>query len=821
MTAYLHTISFLLLSLALLVPDTAHALEKIQVGVFQNKPIVYHDGKAKGLFVEVLDYVAEKEGWELEYITCKINTCLELLRNDDIQLMTSVGKNEERLQQFFFSQEPIWTFWGTIYANNTEINSIIDLEHKTIGVRTGNKITTGLTTLLNSFNISSHYKKFDNYDAAFEKLQNNEVDAVAVNNTYAFASSKEHGKFHKTPIVFNPFSAYFAASKKAESRHLLDTIDIYAKQLRTDHQSVYHTYIKQWNGITEGNQIALRKILLVAGPIAFFFIFFMALWHYRSVILVNRKLKKSITERIKAEVETQKQKEILQQALEIGKIGSWELSGKENGDRELLWAEENYKIFGLKSGTKVTCKTFIDCVHPEDSTFLKQRLSEIIRKQQSTLLLEHRILINGKIKWIREKAELSYNKNGKVLKCAGFAQDITEEKNVESEKKSLAKRLNQAQRLESIGRLAGGVAHDLNNLLTPILGYSELLLNDQEVNDTNKKKIKQVIKAGDGASALVRQLLAFSRKQTLEYKTSDVDNILAEFETLLRRTIRENIAIKIIKHPTVTPNLILADTGQIEQVIMNLAINAADAMPEGGVLTIETSRVELDEKYVETKPDLTPGEYIMIAFSDTGHGMDEQTCSQIFEPFFSTKGDMGTGLGLATVYGVVKQHSGHIWVYSEINKGTAIKVYLPVSTASAADEADLKPKRVNLNGLETILLVEDNRQVLDTILEMLNQYSYKVIVAETGKEALELAQANQANIDLLLTDVVIPDINVKKLYQQISAIYPTIKVIYMSGYTDDMIANQGVLEEGLHFIQKPFTNDDLIPKIRSVLNNSH
>lgn len=820
MTAYFDKIFFLLLSFALLVPGTSQALEKIKVGIFQNKPIVYYDDSAKGLFVEVLDYVAAQEGWQVEYTTCKINDCLELLKKNEIQLITSVGKNKERLQHFTFSQEPIWTFWGTIYASNTEINSILDLENKTIGVRIGNKVTKGLTTLLNNFNISVYYKEVDNYGDAFKKLQDGEVDAVAVNNTYGFSSSQEHDNFHKTPIVFNPFSAYFAVAKNAKNQQLLDTIDAYAKQLKSDRQSVYHTFINTWNGVTDGNSISLKKIALIAGPISFFTILFMILWHYRSVILINKKLKKSITERIQAETETQKQKDILQQALEIGKIGSWEINSKKNGDLELLWAEENYKIFGIKPGTRVTCSTFMNCIHPEDQTFLKKKLIKIIANQQRNFQLEHRILVNGKTKWIREKAELSYHDKGNALNGAGFAQDITEEKNAESEKRSLEKMLNQSQRLESIGRLAGGVAHDLNNLLTPILGYSELLLNDQGINEANKKKIRQVIKAGDGASNLVRQLLAFSRKQTLEYQNIDIDEVLAGFQTLLRRTIRENIAIQITKHPTIAPNLVLADAGQLEQIIINLAMNAADAMPDGGTLTIETSRVELDEKYVKAKPDITAGKYTMIAFSDTGHGMDEQTCSKIFEPFFSTKGDKGTGLGLATVYGVIKQHNGHIWVYSEINRGTTFKVYLPVSTTRIAHEPDQQTEIIQLDGQETILLVEDNRQVLDTIQEIISQYSYKVIVAETGKEAFELANANESNIDLLLTDIVIPDTDGKSLYQQITTIYPALKVIYMSGYTNDVIVNQGVIEEGLHFIQKPFTNYDIISKIRTVLNNT-
>jgi two-component system, cell cycle sensor histidine kinase and response regulator CckA len=407
---------------------------------------------------------------------------------------------------------------------------------------------------------------------------------------------------------------------------------------------------------------------------------------------------------------------------------------------------------------------------------------------------------------------LVVNKEDIIL---SVTRDITEHKQAQGATEQLEKQLIQAQKLEAIGRLAGGVAHDLNNLLSPIIGYSELLLFDTNPMDPRKEKLENIIKAGKGAKNLVSQLLAFSRKQTLEYKSININETLAGFEKLLRRVIREDIEIHIIRSPQIRP--IMADIGQLEQVIMNLAINAADAMPEGGTVIIETKPVELDDNYAKAGSNMKPGDYVMLAFSDTGYGMDEETRLQIFEPFFTTKGDQGTGLGLATVYGIVKQHGGNIWVYSEPGKGTAIKVYLPVSERNHLHKKIIPKKTRDLSGSETILLVEDNEQVRDIARSILGRFGYRILEAENGTEALKFSALPEESVDLLLTDVVMPDMNGKELFTQLIKEFPTLKVIYMSGYTDNVIVHHGVLDDGVQFIQKPFTTQSLVSKVREVM----
>jgi signal transduction histidine kinase/ActR/RegA family two-component response regulator len=395
------------------------------------------------------------------------------------------------------------------------------------------------------------------------------------------------------------------------------------------------------------------------------------------------------------------------------------------------------------------------------------------------------------------------------------ARFISERKRAEKEKARIEAQYRQAQKVEAIGRLAGGVAHDLNNILTPIIGYSELLLDDFSPDDRRRENINQILRAGYGARDLVRQLLAFSRKQTLKYEPLNLNKTIKDFEKLLRRTIREDIALEIIPSPDI--GTVKGDIGQIEQVIMNLSVNAQDAMPDGGRLTLETALVELDGAYVADQANALSGSYVMLAVSDTGSGMDEDTREHIFEPFFSTKGEQGTGLGLSTVYGIVKQHEGHIWVYSEPGRGTTFKVYLPVADGTMVETKSDGTAVTGMEGSETILLVEDNEQVRDLTSAILRRQGYHLLVAGNGAEAVNLLASHSGPVDLLLTDVVMPDMNGRELFAAVAGKIPGIRVLYMSGYTNDVIAHRGILDKGVRFIQKPFTIQGLATKIREVL----
>jgi len=383
------------------------------------------------------------------------------------------------------------------------------------------------------------------------------------------------------------------------------------------------------------------------------------------------------------------------------------------------------------------------------------------------------------------------------------------------EKAKLEDQFQQTRKVESIGRLAGGVAHDLNNLLTPILGYSEILISNLRDDESKSRQASQIHHAGTKAKDLVQQLLAFSRKQELEYKPLNLNLVTRSFEKLLRRTIRENIIIEICDSE-IKP-IVMADPGQIEQVIMNLSVNAQDAMVDGGTLTIELSVVEMENTPENKYHNIHKGTYALLSVSDTGDGIDEEIQKEIFEPFFSTKGEFGIGLGLATVYGIVNQHKGDILVYSEPGIGTSFKVYLPISEQVVEEKRKLQNLSPDFGGTETILVVEDNEQVKELTETILTSLGYTVLTADNGSDALDILLDYTSPVHLLLTDVIMPGINGKELYEKSLLLFKDLKVLFMSGYADNAIARHNVIDAEANFIQKPFSTNGLAKKIREIL----
>jgi PAS domain S-box-containing protein len=392
-----------------------------------------------------------------------------------------------------------------------------------------------------------------------------------------------------------------------------------------------------------------------------------------------------------------------------------------------------------------------------------------------------------------------------------FTEDVTE-------RRALEQQLRQAQKMEAIGRLAGGIAHDFNNLLMVISGYSEFLLDRLGPDQALRGPAKEISSAAERATSLTRQLLAFSRKQMLTPKVIDLNAVVTENLKMLTRLIGEDIDLVMIPGTELGP--VKADPGQIEQVVLNLAVNARDAMPHGGRLTIETSNVTLDESYARLHAPVQPGDYTMLVITDTGVGMDTETQSRIFEPFFTTKGTKGTGLGLSTVYGIVKQSGGYIWVYSEQGKGTSFKVYLPHVTpeeVAVEQPAAPAPAPAEINR-ETILVVEDEVNLRRLTRQFLENQGYTVLEAADGAAAVQICVAHQGIIHLLLTDVIMPGMNGRELAHRVSEIRPNMKVLYMSGYTENAIGHNGTLDAGITLLQKPFTLHALKAKVREVLD---
>lgn len=411
---------------------------------------------------------------------------------------------------------------------------------------------------------------------------------------------------------------------------------------------------------------------------------------------------------------------------------------------------------------------------------------------------------------IVENAIGTFNPQGELVELQGYLFDNTAHKKLEEQ-------LHQSQKMDAVGQLAGGVAHDFNNILTAINGYSDLILMRLAEGDALRPKVLEIKKAGERAASLTRQLLAFSRKQMLQPISLNLNTAVTEMHKMLERLIGENIDLATTSEPKLWP--VKADPGQIEQVLLNLAVNARDAMPHGGRLLIETSNVELDEEYARSSAALLPGRYVLLAVSDTGCGMDHQTRARIFEPFFTTKEQgKGTGLGLSTVYGIVKQSGGHTAVYSEPGAGTTFKVYLPQAEEAAQSRVPGAPPAELLRGSETVLLVEDEEMVRVMTRESLQISGYTVLEAADGNEALRIYEQHKGQIDLTLTDVVMPQMGGRELVERLRPLCPQMRVLYMSGYTDNAIVHHGVLEAGTAFLQKPFTPVSLTRKIREVLD---
>jgi two-component system cell cycle sensor histidine kinase/response regulator CckA len=384
-------------------------------------------------------------------------------------------------------------------------------------------------------------------------------------------------------------------------------------------------------------------------------------------------------------------------------------------------------------------------------------------------------------------------------------------------RRDLENQLRQSQKMEAIGLLAGGVAHDFNNLLTIITGYSQLILNNLGPSDNNRHSAEQILKAGERAAALTRQLLAFSRRQVLQPKVLDLNRLVTSLSTMLRRLIGEDVDLRVELGSDL--GRVSADPSQIEQVLMNLVINSRDAMPQGGALTIETANVTLDSAYAGRHIAVKPGPYVLLAVSDNGAGMDAATKARLFEPFFTTKGvGRGTGLGLSTVFGIVKQSGGSLEVYSEPGRGTSFKVYLPRIDQPVALEAE-GPKTQAWRGSETILLVEDDDMVRNLVRETLERHGYKVLDSAGPLDARRVVENHRSPIHLLITDVVMPKVSGRELAEQMVRERPSMKVLYMSGYTDNAVVNSGILKKEVAFLQKPFTPGALIDKVREVLEN--
>ena len=514
-----------------------------------------------------------------------------------------------------------------------------------------------------------------------------------------------------------------------------------------------------------------------------------------------------VTERKRSEESTRESRAFLERAQEVGQIGSW-VSGV-GPQARLVWSAETSRIFGVEPDRfDGRLETFLSLIHPEDVEAV-QEASRSALTSDHPYSIEHRILRpDGTVRWVYERGDVVRDPAGEPVRMVGIVQDITERRRLEEQ-------FLQAQKMEAIGRLAGGVAHDFNNLLTAILGYADLLLSQIEEPHPMRGDLQEIRRAGERAAELTRQLLAFSRQQMLEPRVIDLNETVGNLENMLRRLIGEDVELVTRLEPRL--GLVRADPGQLEQVILNLAVNSRDAMPEGGTLTIQTATAVLRDALSIGRAAVPAGDYSVLEVRDTGSGMDPATHARIFEPFFTTKEKgKGTGLGLATAYGIVKQSGGYIFCESAAGSGTSFRIYLPRYSGAreVPPPSHARPSRTAAGGDRTVLLVEDEDGVRKLSRRLLEADGFRVLEASGGEQALALVRSHPGPIHLLLTDVVMPGLKGPEVARRVSRIRPDIKVLYMSGYANVEVPDLGT---GALLLQKPFTPEGLAAKIEEAL----
>lgn len=815
----LGTIVFVLL---LSLPASADPGRVVRVGVYENKPKVFTDkaGRASGLFIEIVQEIAKQEGWTLAFVPCAWAQCLRALEDGQIDLMPDVAHSWDRDQRYDFNRTFVIESWSQVYAtSDSSIQSLADIDGKRVALLGDSIQRASFEEMIAGFGWKVTVVPTQSLDEAFEAVGAGKAEVAIANHFFGDYYHVEYGLV-RTPIVFQAAQLHFATAK-GRNPELLGAIDRQLESWRREPNSVYYTILSRWMD-RPPTTVMPRHVLWVIGMAAGLLLLSagLILLLRRQVRARTRHLEEANEELRQADAALRKIEEVLNSSQRLARVGGWEWDLEKRG---ATLTKEARRILGLSPDLVLDFEACMDRIIDGFDPSAQQSVREAFDRccgQGTPFDLEAPFRnASGESLWVRVTSEAVLDTQGNVVKIVGNIMDVTERKAAAQERRDIEEQLRQSQKLEAIGKLAGGVAHDFNNLLTVILGYSQLAARRVKTEDILSKQLREVVNAAQRAAVLTRQLLAFSRNQVLELKPIHLNRVVTDLEDMLRRIIGEDIELDLILAPDLGTTR--ADASQLEQVLMNLVVNARDAMPGGGKLTIETANADFDEAFAAQHVDLTPGPYVLLSVSDSGCGMDQRTRSRIFEPFFTTKErGKGTGLGLATVYGIVNQCGGHIRVDSEPGSGTTFKIALPRETSAISLPSVFSPSGDASRGTETLLLVEDDESVRELAKEILRSAGYTVLVAATAEAGLRLSAEHGGKIHLLLTDVIMPGMSGDAMAEQLRSARPEMKVLFMSGYFDNAIAPGGVLGAGMRFLGKPITIETLTQKVRETIDEA-
>ncbi len=801
--------SFLLIFLffmQLIAPLPAGSIDPIRVGVTQNTPLTFieDNGKIKGFFIDILEHIAKKEGWDIEYVPSSWPECLSNLKSGKIDLLGGIAYSESRGRNFDYTFESIITNWGQIYLNKkSEIESIIDLKGKKVAVLQNDIFFNNLRKLVDQSGIKCRFIEAFEYEDVLELVEIGRCEAGLVSQIYGLQRERDYD-IVKSSILLSPQKLYWAAPK-GKNQELLYSLDSFLRELKNNQQSIYHQSLANWFGIGVKPTLGRWFKWIIISFVALLSLFFTA------SLVLRVQVKSKTKELLIKNEELRESEERFRNVYDTAPLAFvvWDINA-----RVIDWNKKAEALFGW-AREEVIDNNFFDFLIPEkDRPRVKDVVNILLKGELQSHSINDNLTKDGRIITCEWNNSPLHDNDGNIIGAISLGLDITERKQVEEEKYKLQTQLQQAHKMEAIGTLAGGIAHDFNNIVGIILGNTELAIDDVPEGNPAQLNLKEVRTASLRAKDVVRQLLSFARKTKLEKKPANIIPIIKESLKFLRSSIPTSIEIR--QNIAKDVDTILADPTQINQILINLCANSHHSMPDGGVIVITLKNIELDEDTSDQCSKLNPGRYVNLAVSDTGHGISQEKIDRIFDPYFTTKEvGKGTGMGLAVVHGIVKGHNGLITVESELGKGTTFSIFFPVVEREVVVEAETDEKLPT--GSERILFIDDEESLVKIGHQRLEWLGYKVEATISPIEALKLFRSQPDQFDLVITDLTMPKMTGDKLVKEILNIRSDIPIILCTGFSEKIDEKKSKAIGASGYLEKPHNKRDLAKIVRKVL----